>query len=199
MCENRRARLESLEARQLFSAGSLDPTFGGTGVIESVVAGGVVYESSVAVQPDQKIVTAALVFNPNAPDGNRAYVELTRYNPDGSLDANFGTAGNADSLLTEPIRAISDEAIAPDGKIVIAGQYATQTQSLYGGFIARFNANGTLDSTFGNGGFLDGAAGTGIGGNVRAVSVELDGEIVAAVAPAPFGAHSAITSRLEQL
>ena len=171
----RRRRVELLEARQLFSAGSLDTSFGGTGVVQWSIPNGVVYEDAVAVQSDQKIVTAAVVLAPGS-----GGPELARYNPDGSLDPTFGTNGISDALV-EPIRSISQEVIAPDGQIVIAGQYATGTQSLYGGFIARFNADGTLDNSFGDGGFVTASEGDGTDAGITGLSVQPDGKIVAAV------------------
>src|SRR5205807_1340610 len=75
---------------------------------------------------------------------------VARYNPDGSLDASFGTGG----LVTTDFASGSDFASAvtlqPDGKIVVAGTAYTGTGSDFA--VARYDADGSPDSTFGSGG-----------------------------------------------
>src|SRR5215468_11669588 len=78
---------------------------------------------------------------------------LARYNTNGTLDTTFGTSGKvttdfagADDMPSEP----SAVALQSDGKIVVVGQ------TLVGGFnnfaLARYNGNGTLDTSFGTSG-----------------------------------------------
>jgi uncharacterized delta-60 repeat protein len=176
----RRARLESLESRQLFSAGSLDTSFGGTGIVEAVVPGGVVYEATVAVLPSQKIVTVGTAYVPIESDGAEAEIEpeieLARYNTDGTLDTSFGISGKTDTSVAH-VDLVTQAAIAPDGKIVVVGRSANAG---YGGFIARFDADGTLDQSFGNGGFatLSGGGGADADSDLPALSIQPDGKIV---------------------
>ena len=85
---------------------------------------------------------------------------LARYNTNGSLDTTFGTNGTVThSMLTgsseEIARAV---AIQPDGKIVVAGhtgQFGRPGRPAGNRFdhaIVRYNANGSVDTTFGAGG-----------------------------------------------
>src|SRR5262245_52076160 len=68
----------------------------------------------------------------------------------GALDATFGTGGK----VTTEFRVVGDfasaVAIQPDGKTVAAGQTATNGGSDFA--LARYNANGMLDASFGSGG-----------------------------------------------
>ena len=110
-----------------------------------------VYQSAIAPQADQKIVTAGLVFvESTSTTPFYTALEVARFLPDGSLDR-LGAGGKAD-IAGQYFNEVTQEAIAPDGKIVVAGQFSTGTSNGYGGFIARLNSDGTLDSSFGNGG-----------------------------------------------
>ena len=85
---------------------------------------------------------------------------LLRYCPNGSLDdgVNCGAPGfgNGGRVITDfggaSHDSVMDAALQPDGKIVVVG-----TSSLYPQFdmaVARYNTNGSLDSTFGVGGLV---------------------------------------------
>ena len=74
--------------------------------------------NAVAVQPDGKIVVAGFANDASNSDSDFA---LARYNPDGTLDTSFGSAG----IVTTDLGTQSDDAralaIQPDGRIVVAG------------------------------------------------------------------------------
>lgn len=117
--------------------GDFDPTFAGDGIVESTSAS---RGYGVAIQSDGKILVAA--------DEDFA---VFRYDATGNLDPDFGTAGRASASfggLDESARAV---AIAPDGKILVAGHRRTGS-SVIELALARFDATGTLDPTFGTGG-----------------------------------------------
>lgn len=117
--------------------GDFDPTFAGDGIVENTSAA---QGYDVALQSDGKILVAA---------GDDFAV--FRYDADGNLDPGFGTAGRASADfggLDESARAL---AIAPDGTILVAGHMRTGS-SVIELAIARFDATGTLDPTFGTGG-----------------------------------------------
>lgn len=103
---------------------------------------------------------------------------LVRYNSDGGLDATFGDNGK---VMTD-FNSEFDDAWAltqqQDGRLVVAGQ-SEDSQERSDFALARYNANGELDATFGS----DGRAKTdffGFDDGVRAVALQNDGKIVAA-------------------
>src|SRR5262249_16870407 len=111
--------------------------------------------SPFAVQPDGKILSAGGAAN------SRGYRSLAvlRYNADGSLDNTFGSGG---IVLTNLVKltfngsGFSGGALQSDGKIVVAGSQLLSatpigTQYDWEWVLARYNANGTLDTTFGTG------------------------------------------------
>jgi hypothetical protein len=73
----------------------------------------------------------------------------------GALDPTFGTNGIVSLSATSQLSAATDAtAVQADGKILVAGQACTSAgaSSLSAGDLARFNADGTPDTTFGTGG-----------------------------------------------
>ena len=152
--------------------GSLDSTFGSGGKVTTPF-GFTAAGRSVAIQSDGKIVVAGLV-GISAID-----VAVARYDVDGSLDSTFGTGGK----VTTDFGAndIGDSvAIQNDGKIVVAG-YTTSglADSGTGDFIvARYETDGSLDTTFGTGGKV--TTDFGGGEEARSVSIQSNGRIVVA-------------------
>lgn len=151
--------------------GDLDPTFDGDGLVTTDIASSNDRAYGMAIQPDGKIVTTGSAFFFGG--GGERDVALTRHNPNGSLDTSF----DADGKVTTDFSAGSsdigrDVAIQTDGKIVIAG-------GALGDFaLARYNADGSLDTSFdGDGKLMTDFGGTG---DAHAVAVQSDGKIVAA-------------------
>jgi uncharacterized delta-60 repeat protein len=142
---SRRTRLsvEPLEGRALLSAGALDTTFGGTGMVSTPSAG---VSSAIAVQPDLKVVVAGSKIN--------GYFEVARYKVDGSLDSTFGSAGIVSLPMSTFAAHAQAVAVQPDGKILVAGDaYVAGKKNLttVDWAIARLNTNGSLDTSFGGG------------------------------------------------
>jgi uncharacterized delta-60 repeat protein len=152
--------------------GSLDTTFGSGGKVTMPFA--MLSEANtVVVQPDGKILAAGFTEIPSilSPQINLA---MARYNPDGSLDASFGTGGKVNGSAG----SAQSLALEPDGKILVgvAGN---------AGRLFRFNPDGTPDASFGSGGQ---ALVHGAPANVSALFVQSDGSILAAAqAPGHFG------------
>ena len=98
----------------------------------------------------------------------------------GSLDQRFGTDGTVTTLWTIGGTArdsrINDVAMQPDGKIVAVGYVRNGSNKDFA--IARYNADGSLDSSFGSGGLVR----TDISGDdeAHAVAIQSDGKIVVA-------------------
>jgi uncharacterized delta-60 repeat protein len=134
----RHPMFEPLELRQLLSAGQLDATFGSGGTI--VKNDGLSYTRDVAVHADGRIVVAAF-------DDDFNGLALLRYRPDGSPDPTFGGGDGAATDVGGLVDA-SSVAVLPDGRILVAGYLEGRQKQV----LQRFNADGTLDTSFGNAG-----------------------------------------------
>src|SRR5262249_20359310 len=154
--------LEALEDRSVPStAGFLDPSFGAPNgyVLTNPNPSSSLRQSAgfgTVVQPDGKIVVAGSAPNSKG----HTSLPLLRYNPDGTLDSTFGSGGLVLTTLgrlspgSGLVSSWHGIALQPDGKIVVAGRHLLSTSpgSLgydYEWVIGRYNANGTLDTTFG--------------------------------------------------
>jgi uncharacterized delta-60 repeat protein len=155
--------------------GSLDTYFGASGIATShPTPGGGDRAYSVLVQPDGGIV---LVGGTNG--GNSvSHFALSRFMPWGYLDYTFGSGGTVITDIPGNYEEAFDAALQPDGKIVAVGQtdLSGSFPSVYDFALARYNANGSLDTSFGSGGIVT----TNFGGNDQAEGVALagDGRIV---------------------
>jgi uncharacterized delta-60 repeat protein len=132
-------------------AGQLDSTFGVNGVF-TPPASAITFAlaTSVAIQPDGKIVVAGGGHVPGEADGPEPVV--MRLTAAGALDTTFGTDGVASIDLGGGGGIFATGVVVQsDGKIVIgiASSLADDEPSLQ---LIRFDANGTLDTTFGTGG-----------------------------------------------
>ncbi len=157
--------------------GSLDGSFGTGGIVKTDIADNVDILYSLALQADGKIVAGGR----GAIAGMNGYVfALARYNANGSLDTSFGTGGKTTLRLGFPggNEGASGLVIQSDGKIVMGGDFLTggNTSDFA---VVRYNADGTLDSCFGNGGIVSTAIGSG-NDFISALSLQSDGKIVVA-------------------
>jgi uncharacterized delta-60 repeat protein len=148
--------------------GSLDPTFGTSGVARTNI-GSSDAAKALAIQPlDQKIIVVGEYWN-----GSENVLAAVRYNSDGTLDTTFDT----DGIATANIVGVSDEsansvAIQTDGKIVLGGHSHTATRFA----LVRLNANGSVDTSFGENGFaITAYQNSSIG---EAVAIQSGGRIV---------------------
>jgi uncharacterized delta-60 repeat protein len=131
---------ESLEPRWLLSApANLDPSFGQNGAAalpDGLSAG------AIAAAPAGGIYVAGA-----SPDSTG--IDLCRFNADGTLDSTFGTAGVgycAADMSPTPDTII----VQPDGRILVTCMWnATNLDLTTTGTLARFNADGSADTSFG--------------------------------------------------
>src|SRR3954453_23200558 len=157
--------------------GELDPAFGAGGVVMTDFNSSTDLANAVALQPDGKLVAAGNTYTDN--DFSNQDFAIARYNIDGSLDASFGTNGKVTTDFPGLVAAISAVVVQPDGKIVVAGG-AYPLFTFTGDFkVARYNPDGTLDTSFGNGGIVT-TAFPGDGSFAFAVALQSDGKIIAA-------------------
>ena len=160
--------------------GTLDTTFGVNGKVTTDFPGLAAVASSVVVQPDGKILVAGGAFPLFTFLGD---IKLVRYNANGSLDTSFGSGGIVTTRFAGQGSYAFSVALQPDGKIVVGGtafvNFSSDDSSNTDFAIARYNPNGTLDTTFGNGGKVA-TDFDGFNDDVYAVLVQPDGKIVAA-------------------
>src|SRR6266550_3039926 len=126
--------------------GDLDPSFGNGGrVVTDFNNGSTDYLGRIAVQPDGKIVAVGSSNNKFA---------LLRYNSDGTLDPSFGIGGKVTTTIANVNESASGLVLLPDGKIMISGSIALPAYDDTSFALLRYNANGSFDTTFGNGGIV---------------------------------------------
>lgn len=129
------------------SDGSLDPTFGSVGKVTTDF-GNFDIITAIAIQPDGRIVAGGDTTNQNT---NTDFA-LARYNIDGSLDSSFGSGGKVVTDFVRQPDFVGGLALQPDGRIVVAGDVSTNEGDADGFGLARYNKDGSLDSSFGSGG-----------------------------------------------
>lgn len=165
--------------------GTLDTSFDGDGYAITDFNTGYDYGFTLLLQPDGKIISAG-----HATTGGVGGFGMIRYNTDGSLDGTFGTDGKAVTTFAggTPQAAEYPAVLMANGKIVIA-RYRNRESPNFGTEveIARFNSNGSSDTTFGISGRVNYPAMT----QVRDLDLQPDGKLVAVGLTANFGAMGA--------
>jgi uncharacterized delta-60 repeat protein len=154
------------------SNGSIDSSFGNNGEVITEIGSGNCSIRSLVIQPDGKLVVAGY-----APDDSIYSFALARYCIDGSLDNSFGTNG---IVITSfgAFSGIFSSVIQVDGKIVAVGFTGSSTAPGGSKFaLARYNQNGSLDSTFGINGKMITAI-RNIGDAALSVGIQSDEKIV---------------------
>ncbi len=146
----------------------LDPAFGTGGMVITDLGGS--GASALLLQADGKLVVVgwkskALFFYDLA---------LLRYNPDGSLDPTFGSEGIILVEIGDSFQP-SSAAVLPDGKILVFGT-TIRDKTIRNFALARFNPDGSRDSTFGRDGqvitYLEGRD------NASGMAIQTNGKII---------------------
>jgi uncharacterized delta-60 repeat protein len=150
--------------------GSLDASFSGDGTRTLDLAfGEFALASGVAIQADGKIVAVGQAID-------FAAFALARFNPNGSLDTSF----SGDGLQTTDfgVGAVGREvALQGDGKIVAVGNNTPGESADFA--LARYNANGSLDTSFAGDGLQTTDFLFGGGDVANDVAIQANGRIVA--------------------
>ena len=159
------------------AAGDLDPTFGVGGKVTTDLGRSTDLANAVALQADGKLVLVGQTYKHN--DFSDEDFAVARYNTDGTLDTTFGSRGRVRTDFPGLAAVASAVVIQPDGKIVVAGG-AFPLFTFAGDFkVARYNPNGSLDTSFGSGGIVT-TFFPGDGSYAFAVALQSDGKIIAA-------------------
>jgi len=150
--------------------GSLDTTFGpsGTGTLTTAVGNGYsgTTVNALVVQTNGEIVAVGQAFSVSS---DTAEWTLARYDTLGNLDSTFGSGGIVSNSFTAGGDLASSAALQANGQIVVVG-YNTGFE------VGRYNADGSLDTTFGSGG----AVTTSVGVQPTGVVIQTNGKIVVA-------------------
>ena len=163
---------ESVFAVARFDAsGALDPDFGVGGITSINVPGTFAGDevAALAIQGDGKIIAAG--------SGGRLNFALARLNPDGTLDAGFGTGGIAQAQVGQANNGIEGVVLQEDGRIVAAGFSRNANEWDFG--LARFDTAGRLDPSFSGDGIVVSDLGTEWDFG-HAVALAPDGDIIVA-------------------
>ncbi|MEK6286133.1 MAG: delta-60 repeat domain-containing protein [Acidobacteriota bacterium] len=155
--------------------GSLDATFGSGGKVATDF-GAYDLITAMAIQPDGRIVAGGDTYT----EGAQNDFALARYNKDGSLDSTFGSGGKVVTDFAGLPDFLAGLALQPDGKIVLAGDvstYVSASRDDIGFGLARYNKDGSLDSSFGSGGKV---ITQGVLICADAVAIQPNGKVIAA-------------------
>jgi uncharacterized delta-60 repeat protein len=149
---------------RLNANGSLDTGFDNDGIVITNYATGMESNPDVTVQTDGKVVVGGVVTNTVPALGidqvhgstiMKRDLGVIRYNPDGSLDAAFGTGGKTSINTYSSDEHMGGIAVRPDGKIVLGGSWEVNEDFENTGFIVyRFMPNGLPDPLFGGSGYV---------------------------------------------
>lgn len=155
--------------------GTLDNTFDGDGIVHATISANFDdYANAIEIQSDGKIVIAGY-----AKDAIDADVMLCRYTTNGILDTTF----DGDGIVITPVWGNFNEygnalAIQTDGRLVVTGN---TNNSFYDFVTLRYNANGSLDTSFDNDGVVVTDFGTGTDfANAVDIAIQNDGKVLVA-------------------
>jgi uncharacterized delta-60 repeat protein len=153
--------------------GTLDTTFGTGGVVMyNNSSGDSEAGTALAIQPDGKIIVAGSMVVETTPGIGERRGLLLRFTSSGGLDTTFGTNGVV-VYNSGGSHRFDDLRLQPDGKIVVVGNsYVDFDNDI---ILLRYNANGTLDTSFGTNGIARYEDGYAYG---NALANQEDGKIV---------------------
>lgn len=154
--------------------GTIDTTLSGDGKHTTNFGSNNDGAYAVGVQEDGKIVAVGYYTSP----GISYDFALARYQTYGSLDDSFSGDGKLITHIPTDTREANAMAIQTDGKIIAAGSAGLDASGNMDFAIARYNSNGTLDSTFNDTGIVKTSFGEGWD-QIQSIVLQDDGKIVA--------------------
>lgn len=153
--------------------GTLDNSFSSVGKVSTDFGSNTDECTSVAIQSDGKIVAIGRSGSPANYD-----FALVRYNSDGIMDNSFGSGGKITTAIGTSWDVGFSIAIQNDGKILVAGE--SKIGNYVNFALVRYNSNGNLDNTFGNGGKVITDFGAATNAYGASVAIQTDSKIVVA-------------------
>lgn len=138
----------NLSLMRFLPSGAADPGFGTNGVAQIDLPSFMI-TTAMKVRADGKIVVSG------KSDVEESLCRVAQFNADGSPDVGFGTGGQIQlDLNTRSCELIADLRLQTDGKIVVSGDTDNDSEdgTFQDLFVARFNQDGTPDTSFGGDG-----------------------------------------------
>jgi uncharacterized delta-60 repeat protein len=164
---------------RLNSDGSFDTTFDGDGKVTTSMDVGSSQVRAIKVLPDGKILAGGDAY-PTFPNTTQARFAVARYTADGSLDTTFDGDGKVVTELGPGNDTIFSIGFQTDGKVIACGIRSPSTALFDEDFaVVRYNADGSLDTTFDSDGIATTEFTTGGWDRAYAVQVQADGKILA--------------------
>lgn len=159
---------------RLLSNGALDAGFGagGTGIVVSNYATGNYYGSALVLQSDGKPVWVGL-----SADGSITRFHAERYTVGGILDTSYGSSGIVETQVLTGYSTTAAGAMLGGNKLVMLGYCTTSPATTERLCAVRYNADGTIDNSFGALGKIAIDAGAF---RATAMAVQTDGKLLAA-------------------
>jgi uncharacterized delta-60 repeat protein len=132
--------------------GSLDKSFNGTGYDDSYI---IINESVTGPPTGMQLIidnNKYVICSQDIPEGPiPGTFIIVKYNNSGTLDKTFNNSGYITQSFVSDLRTLSNSILLDnDGKYVVAG-YTYIASDIINLVIARYNNNGTLDTSFNNG------------------------------------------------
>ncbi len=191
--------------------GSNDSSFGNQGVVTVTTIGvpnttpgapGAANARGIAIDGQSRILVAGdpAQWSPSAGVFSRDFM-VARFTSNGALDKTFNRKGYATLDFQGHHDYASSVVAQPDGKIVAGGfSYTSGSGATFGHYssvLARYNANGTLDSSFGSGGVVIANLPGSADDSINNLALDGSGKIVAAAsfATTPGGSHQPMVVR----
>jgi uncharacterized delta-60 repeat protein len=163
-------------AARYLANGALDASFGSGGKVTTDFGDqGMDQARSAVLQPDGRIVAAGMAVSLDGASSNFA---VARYKANGAIDKTFSGDGRMQIDFGSCCQSAHSVLLQRDGRIVVVG-YPDSESSDSDFTLARLNPNGSLDSSFGNGGRVRTSFGD-LNGGANGATLQADGKIVAA-------------------
>jgi uncharacterized delta-60 repeat protein len=158
---------------RLNSDGTPDSSFSDDGLATADFGGQRDAAGAIALQADGKIILAG---GTGGPGSDRAFA-VARFNDDGTLDMSFNGDGTQQTNLFAGSEQSREVVVQVNGKIVIGGTVRGKHMDTGDFGLARFNSDGTLDTSFGG----DGGVRTSfVADQLWGLALQSDGKILAA-------------------
>jgi len=151
--------------------GTVDVSFGADGALRTNLGGTYDWAYATAIQPDGKILATGVSEARGTYD-----FALARYTSTKDLDPTFGDQGIVLTDFGKSYDWAYAMALLPDGKILVAGVSDVSGSKDFA--LARYNPNGTLDASFGQGGRVVETSRSLTADIIRGMAVQPDGRIV---------------------